>query len=105
MAQKLAPVPSGKVGEHLHFSKKYENIDVLIFPLKNANVRQLRLRPQERVFELGYRFEVRNASSRSELSDFQMFVAARVFFGRNFWQSDVAKNLFFLGNQSTLEGC
>ena len=74
---------------------RIDDIDILIFPLENANVRQLRLRPQERVFELWYRFEVRNAPSRSELFEFQIFVAARNFYGGNFWQSNITENSWF----------
>ena len=44
--------PQAKLANICIFQRKYENIYVLTFPLKNANVRQLRLRPQERVFEL-----------------------------------------------------
>ena len=48
IAQKVGPVASGKVGEGLDFSKGNANI----FSLKNEDIRQLRLGPQERVFEL-----------------------------------------------------
>ena len=46
---------TSNIPKSLDFKEKctcFNEIDIPIFPLKNANVRQLRLRPQERVFEL-----------------------------------------------------
>ena len=72
------------------FCKRSYILTLAIRPSGLEDIRQLRLRPQERVFELWYRFEVQNAPSRSKLFENQIFVAARNFYGNNFrrWNID-----------------
>ena len=55
IAQKHAPVASGEVGEYLYFSSQKHCGDPLHYTeivKENTDTRQLRLGPQERVFEL-----------------------------------------------------
>ncbi len=52
IAQKLAPVAPGEVCEYLHFSLQFEYELKSVFVRKNADIRKLRLEPQEQVFEL-----------------------------------------------------
>ena len=49
IAQKLAPVAPGEVCEYLHFSLQFEYELNSVFVRKNADIRKLRLKPQERV--------------------------------------------------------
>ena len=44
--------PQAKLANICVFQRKYENTGILTFPLKNEDIRQLRLKPQQRVLEL-----------------------------------------------------
>ena len=79
IAQKLAPVTSGKVWEILQFPALNSILLCQCFYEENKEILKLCRRSQARVFELWYRFEVQNAPSRSKLVEIKILLPPEIY--------------------------